>query len=448
MPDDRPPREGLTPTRHAHPAVVAAFGLPGLTIAAVLVSMLVWLARGMTEMPVSFGSSPLGVLGLVISPICYAAVGGVLAARLPANPVGWLFIAMGAALGMMLPVNLAVAAAHDAFRPAGEMLTWVAWIRTTFGTPVVLTAAVVAVLVFPDGRLASAGWRPALWLTMGAGMLLLATAGLDPVGLVTYPSLANPMALPYELRDVVGWIRTAAAVALLAGAGVAVLSIWRRYRDGDRVCRAQLRWIVVSVAVSVAAAAPFVIARYALRVTDQTGELLSAAAQLGACAFPLAAAFAISRYRLFDIDVLIGRSLVYLPLMAVLGGLYTASVALFQRVFVALTGSESDLAVIVTILVVASAFTPARRALEAFVDRRFAGGTEPNVTATASASRPSPAAGASSMRATLVAVDDDGRVDCPVGADRTLRDCLRCPHLVTFVDDPELRVVCAPSSTS
>jgi hypothetical protein len=436
-------------TTSARPLTIVAIALAGLTVATVVVSMLVWLARGMTEMPVSFGSSPVGVLGLVISPICYAAVGGILASRLPANPIGWLFIAMGVALGMMLPVNLAVTAAHEALHPAGALLTWIAWVRTTFGTPVVLTAAVVAVLLFPDGSLIGPRWRVVVWIVVGAGVVLLASAALDPVGLVTYPSLSNPLALPYDLKGIVGWGRTGAATILVGGGAMAVASVWQRYQSGDAVCRAQLRWIVVAVAISVTAAVPFVVARYVLRVTEPIGELLAAAAQIGACAFPLAAAFAISRYRLFDIDVLIGRSLVYLPLMAVLGGMYTAGIALFQRVFVAITGSESELAVIVTILVVASAFTPVRRALEGIVDRRFAGRTAHPAPSAPAAVTPVPSIGRPPpMHAQLLGIDEDGRVACPLRPRCTLRDCLRCEHLVAFVDDPDLHVVCDVPSAS
>ena len=437
---------GPVATRALRPLAIA---IAVLTVVAVVVSMLVWLARGMTEMPVSFGSSPVGVLGLVISPICYAAVGGILASRLPANPIGWLFIAMGVALGMMLPVNLAVTAAHESLRPAGPLLVWIAWVRTAFGTPVVLTAAVIAVLLFPDGRTLGGRWRVAPWLAGGAGAVLLAAAALDPVGLISYPSLPNPLALPYELKTVVEWSRTAATAILVAGGALAVASIRRRHRVGDDVVRAQLRWIVVAVAISVAAAVPFVVARYVLRVTEPIGELLAAVAQIGACAFPLAAAFAISRYRLFDVDVLIGRSLVYLPLMAVLGGMYTAGIALFQRLFVALTGSQSELAVIMTILVVASAFTPVRRALEGFVDRRFAHRQAGSTQALElPAATPTRAARLPPRHAQLLAVDESGGVACPLDGERSLRDCLRCEHLVAFVDEPDFHVVCDVPSTT
>lgn len=431
--------------RHGSPLRIFGVGVAIATVFVVVISLLVWLARGMVVMPVSFGGTATGILGLVISPICYAAVGGVLVARLPTNPIGWFFLAIGVAIGVMLPVNLLVAAAHEALRPAGAPVIWLAWARTVFGTPVVLTAAVVAVQLFPDGRALAGRWRFGPWLAVVAGGLLLAITALDPVGLVTYPSIPNPTGLPYATRGIVALVRLAAVLLLLSSAALAVASLWRRYRAGDPVLRAQLRWIVAAVIVTVVLAVPFVLARYVLRVTDATGEVLAATAQIGACAFPLAAALAIARYRLYSIDVMIGRTLVYLPLMAVLGGLYSAGIALFQRLFVALTGSESEIAILMTILVVASAFTPMRRALESVVDRRFAHDTKAGGEAADASSGPDDAtAHTMPVHGTVRPVAADGTVACPLRRRCTLRDCVRCPRLIAVVDRPDVAVVCGP----
>jgi hypothetical protein len=438
---------------------IVAVGVGGLVVTVVILSLLVWIARGMVSMPVSFGSTPLGVLGLVISPICYAAIGGILAARLPANPIGWLLLAMGTALGIMLPVNLLVSSAHESLQPASSLVVWLAWVRTTFGTPIVLATVVLAVQLFPDGRPLPGRWVIGVWASIGAGLLLVVTTAIDPLGSITYPSIPNPLALPYELRHVVGWARSTGVLVIIGAAGIAVGALWHRYRRGDAVCRAQLRWIVWAAAFTVVCGVPFVIARYMLRVTDSTGELLSAIAQIGSCTFPLAAAFAISRYRLFDVDVVIGRTLVYLPMMAVLGGMYTSGIALFQRIFVAVTGSESDAAIVMTILVVATVFTPLRKGLEALVDRRFSGRQAESVTVgerqaparqprrserqeATSASPPSTARAVSRVHVEVVA--DDGTVACPLRTGVMIQDCLRCPYLEAFGDGAELTVVCRP----
>lgn len=436
------------------PSLLAA-GIGALTVGVVLLSLLVWIARGMAEMPVSFGRTPVGVLGLVLSPIFYAAIGGILASRQPSNVIGWLFLAIGVSLGIMLPVNLLVTAAHESLQPASDVVVWAAWARTAFGTPVVLTAAVVAVQLFPDGAPMAPRWRAGIWLGLGAGILLLVTTAVDPVGLITYPSIPNPAALPYESRGVVGALRIASVGGILATTGVAIASLWLRYRRGGPVLQAQLRWIVLAVVLTVAAAVPFVVARYVLRVDDPTGEVLAAVAQVGSCAFPLAAAFAISRYRLFDIDVVIGRTLVYLPMMAVMGGIYSAGIALFQRLFVAVTGSESDAAIVLTILVVASVFTPLRRSLEAVVDRRFAGTVPraavpapvvPPVARTAPPAHATEHAGSTTAvrRVHVARVAADDSVPCPLGSGRRVGDCLRCPYFTGIGDAADLTIVCEP----
>jgi hypothetical protein len=116
---------------------------------------------------------------------------------------------------------------------------------------------------------------------------------------------------------------------------------------------------------------PFVVARYAMQMRYAEGELLMMLA-LGAGGFlPVAAAIAVLRRRLYDIDLILNRALVYIPLTGILGGLYAAGVALFQRIFQALTGDKSDAAVVITTLVLAGMFTPIRNALQVFVDRRF-----------------------------------------------------------------------------
>jgi hypothetical protein len=250
--------------------------------------------------------------------------------------------------------------------------------------------------------------------------------------------------------------------------GAALASIVTRYRHGDATVQAQLRWIALGVAISSVLAVPYLVIRYVVPVSNDLGELLAAAAQLGSCAFPIAAAFAISRHRLYEVDVLIGRTLVYLPLSATLGGLYTAGIALFQRLFVAITGETSDLAVVMAILVVASAFTPLRKWLESVVDQRFpAVATARPEEADTGSVRDEPggkslleltsvpaalprrsiagAQGAGGMGfARLVPVAASGTVECPRGSGRSVRDCLTCPYLTAIARQPDLTVVCRP----
>jgi hypothetical protein len=111
--------------------------------------------------------------------------------------------------------------------------------------------------------------------------------------------------------------------------------------------------------------------RYGLQADYATGHTLLAVALASGCLLPIAAAVAILHHRLYDIDLILNRAFVYIPLTAILAGLYAAGVALFQRLFVAITGDKSDGAIVITTLVLAGMFTPVRNGLQAFVDRHF-----------------------------------------------------------------------------
>jgi hypothetical protein len=116
---------------------------------------------------------------------------------------------------------------------------------------------------------------------------------------------------------------------------------------------------------------PFILVRYGLQAEYATVHALLATALAAGCLLPVAAAVAILHHRLYDIDLILNRALVYIPLTGILGGLYAAGVALFQRVFTAVTGDKSDAAIVMATLVLAGLFTPVRNGLQSFVDRRF-----------------------------------------------------------------------------
>jgi hypothetical protein len=439
---DGPSHEASQPVRIL--AVVVALG----TGATVILSLLVWAARGLEPLPVSFGRTAIGVGGLVVAPICYVAMGAIIVGRVSRNPIGWLFLVAGVALGTMLPVNLFVTTAHEALRPAPDAVVWVAWFRNTFATPVAVTTVILAIYLFPTGSLPARRWRIGIILTVVAGIVLAATAAADPQGMVSYPSLANPTAAPLALARVVHAMRMVAVGLMGLSACAAIVSVVVRYRGGDALVRAQLRWIVLAATVTAVAGIPFLLSRYLVVVPDQTGELLSAAAQIGSAGLPIATAIAISRYRLFGIDVLLGHTLVYLPLTAILGGLYTASIAFFQRLFVAVTGETSDTAIVLTVLVVAAAFTPARHALEGLVERRFApprGAGSGHIAISPNQTRARPASYTADLTpSVLVPIASDGTVACPRDGTRNAIDCLGCAYLQAIVRHPGTAVVCSP----
>lgn len=442
-----------------------AGALAGIVVGSTAISLLLWVGDGMKPLPVTYGQSPVGVFGIVIAPLTFAAVGWILAARLPRNPIGWIFLAAALSIGSMLPVNLLVAATLESLRPAEPLVIVAAWLRSVFAVPAMLSLLVVAALIFPDGRSLPGRWRWGIVAAVvGGGLLVMATA-LDPRGLPPFPSIPNPTALPPAYEPVVVALRVAGLALAVPAIGAALGAVWHRYAHGDGTVRAQLRWITLGVGISAVLVIPYLVVRYLVPVSNELGEGLAAAAQLGSCAFPISAAFAISRYRLFEVDMLIGRTLVYVPLSALLGGMYTAGIVLFQRLFLAVTGETSDIAIVLAVLVVAATFTPLRRWLESVVDRRF-----PATAALAETAAPVPgdrtrrraprSAGVAPLAGSvpgphaidalgapfvhLVAVDASGGVTCPAGLGRGVRGCLTCPHLVGIARHPQLTIACRP----
>jgi hypothetical protein len=336
-----------------------------------LTSTAIWAVQGFPILPLSFARGPIGVMALSVAALTFVTVGALLAARMPRNPIGWLLLGIGVMASLVPPVNLLVAQAFDVARPYPPFSIAAAWLLSSLLTPVDLCLLLLVCFLFPDGRPVDRR----LWLGVGfacvGASLLAACSALDPTGLLWYPALPNPAALPSAYSRAVGAVRLLAIAFLLVAVALASGSILVRYRRADRRLRVQLRWIVVGVVAMGVGVVPFLLARYLMATSDATGEILVAIGGLGVCCFPLAIAVAIVRTHLYGIDAIISRTLVYIPLMGLLAGMYAASVTLFQRLFISLTGDTSDASFVISSLMLAAVFGPARSALEGHVGRRF-----------------------------------------------------------------------------
>jgi hypothetical protein len=437
------------PSSRAAAGLAWAIGIAGIVV--VVAALLLWAGRGFGTLPVSFGHSVLGVIGLVIAPLTYLTFGALLAARLPRNPIGWMLLACGVLTALMLPTNLLVTLTHESLKPPDAVVLGAAWLRNTFATPGVAVLLTITVFLFPEGRPLTPRWSVGIGIAALGGALLMLGAALNPEGLVEYPTLPNPTAAPVGLTPLVNALQVTAVTLMCVAVVHAVASLAARYRAGDHVRRAQLRWILLATMLTAFAALPFLLTRYLVDVGDTLGDVAALGIQLAMATFPIAAAAAISRYRLYDVDLLIGRTLVYVPLMAILGGLYTASSAIFQRIFVAFTGETSDVAIVLTALVVASAFTPLRRALEGMLERRFPTISSSTARVEMDVDQHQPAAPSAAPAqpvttvplAQLHAISDDDLVDCPVlGSPVHLSHCLECNLLRAITTAPTRAVVC------
>jgi hypothetical protein len=297
----------------------------------------------------------------------FSTVGAVIAPRLPPqNPIGWVFCAIGLLIGVThfsAQYAIYTLLAAPSSLPVGEA---VAWILTWVWIPG-LGLSTFQFLLFPDGRLPSRRWRWFAWfslLLIIVGMIWQAFApGLVQGG--DAGGIYNPLGVE-GLPNVEKQIQTLLFVLMLISAA----SLFVRLVRASGVERQQLKWFAYVSALS----ASGVILTYTISEAIGSvwlrwaGEVIIIAALLGT---PIAMGIAILRYRLYEIDLIINRTLVYGSLTAILAALYFGGIVLLQRLFVALTGEKSTLAVVASTLVIAALFTPLRRRIQSFIDRRF-----------------------------------------------------------------------------
>jgi hypothetical protein len=312
----------------------------------------------------------VAVLTLAALVLAFSSVGALIVARRPGNRIGWILCAAGLTIGATT-----LASGYAVFSLAGPSrlpgTEWAAWIAYWIWVPGVGPAMTFGLLLFPDGRLPSRRWRVVGWLSMVALATLAFGSAFTPGPLSDYPEVNNPLGLaPLEgsvLEDGgVGWVLLPASVVISA------VSIAVRYRRATGEQRQQIKWFVFAgVLIAVGWAASLV----AQDATSDSGGLLVVVSLLlgitSLLGIPVAVGIAILRHRLYDIDLIINRTLVYGALTAMLALVYLGGVVLLQQAFRALTGHESQLAVVASTLTIAALFNPLRRRIQSFIDRRF-----------------------------------------------------------------------------
>jgi hypothetical protein len=297
-----------------------------------------------------------------------ATVGAIVASRRPENAVGWLLCLSGVAVGTSsFASQYAIYAllARPGSLPAGEALAWIAsWVL-----PIMIGLQVSYLLLFPTGRLPGRRWRPLAWLVVAFVSVGVALSAFSPGA---YLGSLGPIRNPLGVEGLTG----AYKALLYAGApllfGAAVLSLFVRLRRAEGVERQQLKWFAYAAAMF---ASGIVLIVIPLAVDTPSWYVRAATAVFTAAgtAIPIAIGIAILRYRLYDIDLLINRTLVYGSLTVMLALVYFGGVAATQAIFRTLTGQEQQpqLAVVVSTLVIAALFMPLRRRIQSFIDRRF-----------------------------------------------------------------------------
>ena len=353
-----------------HTRALAVAGL-GLSAAALLGALVLWAGQRFAPPPMSYVTSVVPIAVHMPMALAYALVGAILGIRQPRNAIGWLFLSIGLLSSMVPAIDFLVAAAgHQYVAPPGTTVL-LAWFASNFHLPMVSAIVIVVFLIFPDGRALSARWARAGWLAVAGALLIGLGQALDPSGLRWYPTLPNPTAGPSSFGPVafgIQLIGIGGIIGALVAAMWAMALRWRGYTAEQRHGLASVAAAVLALATTGGA---LVVVRYALNVGQATGEIVLVATLVAAATVPIAAAFGMLRYHLFNVDLVLAHALVYVPLTGFLAGLYAASVALFTRIFVALTGDSSDVVVVLATLLLAGTFAPLRKVLENFVDRHF-----------------------------------------------------------------------------
>jgi hypothetical protein len=293
----------------------------------------------------------------------YSTVGAVVASRRPRNSIGWVLCAIGLSWGAhhfsSEYVTYALLAAPGSLPAANAA----AWISSWLWVPG-LGLIVFLALLFPSGRLPSPRWRPFAWLSVmlvAAGTIMAAFSPGARFGL----SVRNPLGIE-SLPNVYEQLQALMFAAIF----VASASLLVRLHHARGVERQQIKWVAYAGALAASASLPTytVFEATDLRWLELVGYV---PALVGILGIPTAVGIAILRYRLYEIDRIINRTLVYGSLTAILVAHYLGSIVWLQILFVELTGQRSTLAVVASTLLTAALFQPLRRRIQGFIDRRF-----------------------------------------------------------------------------
>jgi class 3 adenylate cyclase len=371
------------PARQA-PTVATADARRGLVWAAfvlvtalyVVAVVLTLLGQGYESTAASWGSA--GWIGAMLVPAttyAFPAVGALIAFRRPRNPIGWLCLAIGLAwgtLGVLEAYVYYAVVVHGAALPGWEVA--LAYANAGWIPGIGLT--IFLVLLFPDGRLPSRRWRIVAGLAALTLVVIAITSLFGPVDFAEsgYPEVANPL----EIEPIAPVLAQLQLAVLLLPVWIlaAALSIAVRFRRARGVERLQLKWLV---AAGAAVALAFVAAMASGAVTESGGELSEGARLVAEIAqnvsvasfalIPISIGFATLRYRLYDIDVIVNRTLVYGAATVVLAGAFGVANIGSQRLLESMTGQRSDLLTGGLAVGAALAFGPMRRRIRPLVDR-------------------------------------------------------------------------------
>jgi hypothetical protein len=348
-------------------AVPLAWSLCLLCVALAVGGLLLGLYNGRTLTGLFVEEAITTIVTLVVA---FSVVGALVASQRPENPIGWIFCA--AALFQGLNVFGWEYATYALLTKPGSLPLGaeVAWLAQWDWAPGLGLILVFLPLLFPDGRPPSRRWRPVAWLGAASiGMIVV------PTMILLWPDRGAELMRPQGPAEQGGShalfvvIEFAGFPLMLLAGLAAVVSLFVRFRRARGAERQQIKWFASAAALTLVFT--FVFEQATNAESGLLGVILATLTVLIVPSIPVATGIAILRYRLYDIDVVINRTLVYGSLTAALALVYFGGVVSLQYVFRTLTSEGSQLVVVASTLVIAALFSPLRRRIQAFVDRRF-----------------------------------------------------------------------------
>jgi len=345
----------------------ATFALATIAIAGATAALVLGLtsAHGKGLVP----QNALGAVANVILVGTFLVVGLILRRNRPGHAIGWILLLFAASIAIGAALW---GATYVSGLPGGDpaLGRWLALLGSVLTIPVWSFLGTSLVVRFPSGRPESDAdarlLRYSAVACVAAGFLAL----VRPGPFTAYPGYSNPISVVPALAAPITIAASVAVIAVVLPGGLAVWNMVGRYRRAQPTERLQLRWFAFAGLLTVPFG--FLLIGIDLLARDHPlRDLAYVAVVLVACGLPIAMLQAITRYHLYDIDTIIGRTFAYGALTAILAGLYSASLRLFNAIFVTATGENSEIALVLTTLVLATTFTPIKSRLEKLAERRF-----------------------------------------------------------------------------
>jgi hypothetical protein len=343
-----------------------AWSLVALSVALLLGGIALALVTRSTVPDLPFGGETEdgSVVADLVTLLTFSVVGAIIASRHPRNTLGWLFCSVGVTIGL----NSFVGDYAEFWLASGFGMSSLgetaAWLSSWLWILLVYFPTSLLLLLFPDGRLPSPRWRPVAWgVALGTAGGVVGNA-LKAGPLVDFPQIANP----YGVDGPFVWVLGVAGSIVAAGSMVAsAVSLIVRMRRAGSEQRQQIKWLAYGGAMVVGT---IFVGSLVILWSVPVSIVIMSVALLG---LPVFTGIAIVRYRLYDIDLLINRTLVYGSLTLMLALVYFGGVTATQALFQTLTGQQKlpQLAVVVSTLVIAALFNPLRHRIQSFIDRRF-----------------------------------------------------------------------------